>query len=295
MTSPAPPSAPAPARPSGAGPYARAAPGDEVLRVEDLAVHFGSPAGQWRRAEPVRAVDGISFTLDAGETLGLVGESGCGKSTTALAVMRLVTPTSGRILFRGQDITTHSRKRMRPLRRNIQIVFQDPHASVNPRLTVNRIVAEPLEVHGIVGTERRARVAQLLRLVGLDPEHGARHPHQFSGGQLQRVGIARALALDPQVLVLDEPVSALDVSIQAQIITLLRQLQDRLGLAYLFISHDLSVVRHISHRVAVMFRGRIVETGDRATVYRSPTHAYTRALLAAVPVPDPDRRRALPA
>jgi peptide/nickel transport system ATP-binding protein/oligopeptide transport system ATP-binding protein len=271
-------------------------PGEEILRVEDLAVHFPAGSGPLRRAAgPIRAVDGISFTLAAGETLGLVGESGCGKSTTALAVMRLVDPTAGRILFRGRDITTHSRNRMRPVRRDMQIVFQDPHASVNPRMTVNRIVAEPLEVHGFGSDDRVGRVAELLRLVGLDPEHGNRYPHQFSGGQLQRVGIARALALDPQVLLLDEPVSALDVSIQAQIITLLQRLQAQLGLAYLFISHDLSVVRHVSHRVAVMYQGRIVETGDRTTVYRTPTHPYTKALLAAVPIPDPDHRRTRPA
>ncbi len=286
---------PAPAAPHPPPPGA--APGPELLRVEDLAVHFPARSGPWRRgSEPVRAVDGISFTLGAGETLGLVGESGCGKSTTALAIMRLVDPTAGRILFKGEDITTLPRSRMRPVRRNVQIVFQDPHASVNPRMTVNRIVAEPLEVHGLsdrdgAGSDRAGRVAELLALVGLDPEHGGRYPHQFSGGQLQRVGIARALALDPQLLVLDEPVSALDVSIQAQILTLLRRLQDQLGLAYLFISHDLAVVRHISHRVAVMQQGKIVESAERTALYRSPQHPYTRALLAAVPVPDPDRRR----
>jgi peptide/nickel transport system ATP-binding protein/oligopeptide transport system ATP-binding protein len=281
---------------SGTG-SAAVSPGEELLRVEDLAVHFTSRSGLHRRpAEPVRAVDGISFTLAAGETLGLVGESGCGKSTTALAVMRLVEPTAGRIVFRGEDITEHSRAELRRVRRDVQIVFQDPHASVNPRMTVNRIVAEPLEVHGGRRDRGRAdrnrrRVAELLRLVGLSPEHGGRYPHQFSGGQLQRVGIARALALDPKLLILDEPVSALDVSIQAQIITLLQRLQNQLGLAYLFISHDLSVIRHISHHVAVMYQGKIVEAGDRASVYGSPTHAYTKALLAAVPVPDPDHRR----
>jgi peptide/nickel transport system ATP-binding protein/oligopeptide transport system ATP-binding protein len=274
----------------------RAQVGEEVLRVEDLAVHFPIRSGFRRRQVGlVRAVDSISFSLAAGETLGLVGESGCGKSTTALAIMRLVDASAGRILFRGDDILTSSRSALREVRRQVQIVFQDPLGSLNPRMTVERIVGEALEIHGVA--DRRAnrdRVQELLSMVGLATEHGRRYPHQFSGGQLQRIGIARALALDPQVLVLDEPVSALDVSIQAQIVTLLQQLQEELGLAYLFISHDLSVVRHISDRVAVMYLGKIVEIGAADGVYGSPSHPYTRSLLSAVPVPDPSsaaRRR----
>jgi peptide/nickel transport system ATP-binding protein/oligopeptide transport system ATP-binding protein len=263
-----------------------------MLRVEELAVHFPIRSGVLRRVTgKVRAVDGVKFTLAAGETLGLVGESGCGKSTTAMAIMRLVDATAGRILFKGQDLVGHSRQQMRDIRRSIQIVFQDPNGSLNPRMNINSIVAEPLQIHGMTDREeRRKRVAELLTMVGLQPEHGNRYPHQFSGGQLQRIGVARALALDPQLLVLDEPVSALDVSIQAQIITLLERLQEELELAYLFISHDLSVVRHISDRVAVMYLGKIVETGERDAVYRRPTHPYTQSLLSAVPVPDPSNR-----
>jgi oligopeptide/dipeptide ABC transporter ATP-binding protein len=275
----------------GATPH-RARPGDDLLRIEDLVVHFPIRTGLLRRVTgQVHAVDGVSFSLAAGETLGLVGESGCGKSTLALAILRVLDPTSGRIVFRGDDITGSSRRQLRSVRRAVQIVFQDPHASLNPRMTVRDIVGEPFEIHGLLDRrQRRARVGELLELVGLSPEHGNRHPHQFSGGQLQRVGIARALALEPRLVILDEPVSALDVSIQAQIITLLQDLQDQLGLAYLFISHDLSVVRHIADRVAVMYLGTIVETGERRAVYERPTHPYTQALLAAVPIPDPSRR-----
>ena len=270
----------------------RVAPGEEILRVEDLVVHFPVRAGILRReVARVRAVDGISFSLAAGETLGLVGESGCGKSTTALAILRLVEPTSGRIWFKGHELSRLSSREMRPVRRNVQIVFQDPHGSVNPRMNVLHIVGEALRIHGVTDRAQvRERVVGLLRKVGLQPEHADRYPHQFSGGQLQRIGIARALALDPQVLVLDEPVSALDVSIQAQIIALLEGLQEELGLAYVFISHDLSVVRHISDRVAVMYLGKIVEIGTRDQLYSAPTHPYTQSLISAVPVPDPARR-----
>ncbi len=272
----------------------RVSTGDPLLAVEDLAVHFFAKSGLLRRVgSPLRAVDGVSLSLAAGETLGLVGESGCGKSTTALAIMRLVQPTSGRIVFNGRDLAGYSRAQLRDVRRGIQMVFQDPHASLNPRLRVGASIAEPLQIHGDGDrTAVRNRVVELLEMVGLDRVHADRFPHQFSGGQLQRVGIARALALDPQVLVLDEPVSALDVSIQAQVITLLQDLQAELGLAYLFISHDLSVVRHVCDRVAVMYLGRIVEQGDRASIYRRPSHPYTQSLLSAVPRPDPRRRGA---
>ena len=266
--------------------------GEELLAVEDLKVHFPITAGL-RRHEVARvyAVDGISFALEAGETLGLVGESGCGKSTTARAVLRLINATEGRILFRGVDITHESRSKMRPIRREMQIVFQDPYASLNPRMTVRDIVAEPLRIHGMydkVGGP--ARVEELLEFVQLSPEHGNRFPHEFSGGQRQRIGVARALALNPMVLILDEPVSALDVSIQAQVINLFEEIQDELGLAYLFIAHDLSVVRHIADRVAVMYLGKIMETGTRDEIFTNPTHPYTQALLSAVPIPEPAGR-----
>jgi peptide/nickel transport system ATP-binding protein/oligopeptide transport system ATP-binding protein len=274
------------------GLHQKAPRGAEILSVEDLAKHFPIRSGVFRSERgQVRAVDGVSFSLAAGETVGLVGESGCGKSTTARLLLRLLRPTRGRIVFKGCDIAGYRRAQMREIHQEMQIVFQDPYASLNPRMTVRNIIAEPLRVNSSYkGKKRWERVAELLQLVGLSPEHGNRFPHEFSGGQRQRIGIARALALDPQVLILDEAVSALDVSIQAQIINLLDDLQQRLDLAYLLIAHDLSVVRHICDRVAVMYLGRIVEMGTRDEIYRSPTHPYTQALLSAVPITDPLRR-----
>ena len=266
-------------------------PPDIVLRVEDLKVHFPVTAGIVRRRTvgTVKAVDGVSFTVRRGETLGLVGESGCGKSTTGLAVLRMLDITAGKVEFEGEDITGHDPGRMRPIRRRMQMVYQDPYGSLNPRMKVADIVGEPLVVHGLAddGPRYRARVADLLSMVGLLPDMAERYPHEFSGGQRQRIGIARALALEPTLLICDEPVSALDVSIQAQVVNLFMELQERLGLTYIFIAHDLSVVRHISDRIAVMYLGRIVEIATRQQLYRDPRHPYTQALLSAVPVPDP--------
>ena len=262
-----------------------------LLQVEDLHVHFPISEGIVFRREigRVKAVDGISFDLRPGETLGLVGESGCGKSTTALAVLRMQEPTSGRILFEGKDITTASPAEMRPIRQRLQMVYQDPFGSLNPRMRVRDIIGEPLQIHGVAGTRQayRARIAELMDLVGLLPTMADRYPHEFSGGQRQRIGIARALALEPRLVICDEAVSALDVSIQAQVINLFMDLQEKLGLAYLFIAHDLSVVRHISDRIAVMYLGKIVEVASREELFKDPQHPYTKALLSAVPVPDP--------
>ncbi len=264
-----------------------------LLEVRDLARHYPVTRGIFRRQVigAVRAVDGVSFTLAKGETLGLVGESGCGKSTLARLVLRLIDPSAGALLFEGQDITTLDGETLRRLRRRMQIIFQDPFASLNPRMTVREIVAEPMLVHDIGDEAFRARrVAELLSLVGLDTHHAARRPHEFSGGQRQRIGIARALAVEPSLIVCDEPVSALDVSIQAQVVNLLKDLQARLGLSYLFIAHDLAVVRHVADRIAVMYLGRILEVGPAATLFANPRHPYTRTLLAAALRPDPSLR-----
>jgi oligopeptide/dipeptide ABC transporter ATP-binding protein len=265
-----------------------------VLEVQDLKTYFPVRKGLLRRTVgQVHAVDGVSFSIGAGETLGLVGESGCGKTTVGRSVLRLIEPTAGVIRLGGRDITRLGRAELRPFRREMQIIFQDPFSSLNPRMRAGDIVGEPLKVHGTVpARERRERVAALFARVGLSEAQMDNYPHQFSGGQRQRIGVARALALNPKLIVGDEPVSALDVSIQAQVINLLTDLQRELGLSYLFISHNLAVVEHISHRIAVMYLGRIVEHTDRETLFRKPLHPYTEALLAAVPVPDPAARRA---
>jgi len=277
---------------------ATASPGEVLLNVENLKVHFPVMSGvlRPRRIATIQAVDGVSFDLRRGETLSIVGESGCGKSTTALAVLRLQALTSGRIVFDGEDIAGHGGRRLRTVRRRMQMVFQDPYGSLNPRMTLHEIIGEPLLVHGFARdrAQYNARIAELIDLVGLLPDMATRYPHEFSGGQRQRIGIARALALEPDLLICDEPVSALDVSIQSQILNLFLDLQERLGLTYLFISHNLSVVRHISDRVAVMYLGRIVEIAPADELFANPKHPYTQALMAAAPVADPGVEAARP-
>jgi oligopeptide transport system ATP-binding protein len=267
--------------------------GEVILKAENLVKYYPIKAGVFRRTVgQVKAVDGVSFELHKGETLGIVGESGCGKSSLGRMLMRLEEPTGGKLTFNGTDVYSQQGAAMRRLRRDIQIVFQDPYTSLNPRKTVGQIIGEPFEIHpdAVPKGGRRRRVQELLDLVGLNPEHINRYPHQFSGGQRQRIGIARGVALNPKVIICDEPVSALDVSVQAQVVNLLSDLQRELGLSYIFIAHDLSVVRHISNRVGVMYLGSLVEIGDEEQIYGHPTHPYTQALLSAVPVPDPTLR-----
>jgi oligopeptide transport system ATP-binding protein len=261
-----------------------------LVQAKDLYKYFPIHAGLMsRHIADVRAVDGVDFAIEAGETLGLVGESGSGKTTIGRVLLRLLPATKGEVFFEGQNVLAMNRNEIRRLRRSMQIIFQDPFASLNPRMTIREIIAEPLRIHRLAsGSEMEDRVIELLRLVGLQPYHANRYPHEFSGGQRQRIGVARALAVRPKFIVCDEPVSALDVSIQAQVINLLEELQERLRLTYLFIAHDLSVVRHISTRVAVMYVGKIVELADRDELYQNPLHPYTQALLSAIPIPDPD-------
>ncbi len=269
---------------------ATAGSGKNLLEVAALTMHFPLTQGIifQRQVGAVRAVDGVDFFVEKGETLGLVGESGCGKSTTGRAILQLYKPTSGSVKFEGTELTTLGGEQMRRMRRKMQMIFQDPYASLNPRMTVGNIIGEPIEVHNLAsGKAKTERVQELLRIVGLNPYFTNRYPHEFSGGQRQRIGVARALAVEPEFIVADEPISALDVSIQAQIINLLEELQSKFQLTYLFIAHDLSVVRHISDRVAVMYLGKVVELADRQELYEKPLHPYTQALLSAVPIPDP--------
>jgi oligopeptide/dipeptide ABC transporter ATP-binding protein len=265
-----------------------------LLEVKNVKVHFPVKHGLFSGLrEFVKAVDDVSFSLEPGETLGLVGESGCGKTTLARAIVRLVEPTAGSVLLNGEDVTRMSGSVLRARRRKFQMIFQDPYGSLNPRMTVEQIVGEALDIHKLAGSKsaRHGRIAELLAAVGLDPVHAQRYPHEFSGGQRQRIGIARALAVEPELIICDEPVSALDVSVQAQIINLLRDLQQQRGIAYLFIAHDLAVVEHISHRVMVMYLGKIVEAADAKTLIREPQHPYTQALISAVPEVDPETKR----
>jgi peptide/nickel transport system ATP-binding protein/oligopeptide transport system ATP-binding protein len=279
--------------PQAAGAPQQDGGGEPILEIINLVKHYPLMGGGVvrRRVGDVHAACDLTFTLHRGETLGLVGESGCGKSTTGKAILQLSPPTSGSVKFEGEELVGKTRKQMRHIRRDLQVVFQDPYASLNPRMPVSDIVAEPLIIHGLYKRQGKERVQDLLTVVGLNPEHGNRYAHEFSGGQRQRIGIARALALEPKVLVLDEPVSALDVSIQAGVVNLLEELQGRLGLSYVFIAHDLSVVRHICDRVAVMYLGKIVEIGSRDHIYDRASHPYTQALLSAVPIPDPKLER----
>lgn len=266
---------------------------ENLLEVRNLTKLFPVNTGVFGEGvDAVRAVDDVSFSIRRGETFGLVGESGCGKSTTGRCILRLIEPTSGKVEFQGTDLLSLSSNRLRVMRRDMQIIFQDPYSSLNPRMTVGEIIEEPLVVHRIENRQaRRDRAIELLRLVGLEAEHAGRYPHEFSGGQRQRIGIARALALNPKFIVCDEPVSALDVSVQAQVVNLLQDLQEKLGLTYLFISHGLSVVEHISTRVGIMYLGKLVEIANSGEIFHNPVHPYTRALLSAIPVPDPDRHR----
>lgn len=262
---------------------------DAVLKVENLKVHFPVNGGLFTKKQVVKAVDGVSFEIYPRETFGLVGESGCGKSTTGRAIVKLYEPTSGTVYYHGEDVTKIKGSHLAEFRRNVQMIFQDPYASLNPRMTVGEIIREPMDIHHIFNTkeEREQRVRELLDIVGLKPDHIRRYPHEFSGGQRQRIGIARTLALNPQFIVCDEPISALDVSIQAQVINLLEHIQKEMGISYLFIAHDLSMVKHISDRIGVMYLGNLVEIGDSDDVYHRPLHPYTQALLSAVPIPDP--------
>lgn len=262
---------------------------DAVLKVENLKVHFPVKGGLFTKKQVVKAVDGVSFEIYPKETFGLVGESGCGKSTTGRAIVKLYEPTSGTVYYHGEDVTKIKGGHLTEFRRNVQMIFQDPYASLNPRMTVGEIIREPMDIHHIFNTkeEREQRVRELLDIVGLKPDHIRRYPHEFSGGQRQRIGIARTLALHPQFIVCDEPISALDVSIQAQVINLLEHIQKEMGISYLFIAHDLSMVKHISDRIGVMYLGNLVEIGDSDDVYHRPLHPYTQALLSAVPIPDP--------
>jgi oligopeptide/dipeptide ABC transporter ATP-binding protein len=260
----------------------------ELVQIKNLVKHFPVEDSD----DVVKAVDGVSFDILAGETLGLVGESGCGKSTVGRCILRLIEPTSGEVWFEDKNVLTLSKSELRPLRGEMQIIFQDPYASLNPRLSILSTVSEPLQIHGIGNkSEQKERVAELLKKVGLDPDYMYRYPHEFSGGQRQRIGVARALALNPKLIIADEPVSALDVSVQAQVVNLLQDLQAELGLTYLFISHGLAVVEHISQRVAVMYLGKIVEIADAQELYENPKHPYTQALLSAIPIPDPKMKR----
>ena len=262
---------------------------DAVLKVENLKVHFPVKGGLFTKKQVVKAVDGVSFEIYPRETFGLVGESGCGKSTTGREIVKLYEPTSGTVYYHGEDVTKIKGSHLAEFRRNVQMIFQDPYASLNPRMTVGEIIREPMDIHHIFNTkeEREQRVRELLDIVGLKPDHIRRYPHEFSGGQRQRIGIARTLALNPQFIICDEPISALDVSIQAQVINLLEHIQKEMGISYLFIAHDLSMVKHISDRIGVMYLGNLVEIGDSDDVYHRPLHPYTQALLSAVPIPDP--------